>query len=153
MFVLFKWYDFNIAWNDDSVCDSVWSRDYHTDTGVRYVVREPDSFHWLSLPDPGMTLRHLFCSWNKQKTDTTTLVRTAKSRFNRFLCKIREERSKNQFDCPFFLLKCEFSVNGLQLRTVASWTETNPLDAVASLTKWTYLATWGNKEKKFRTWE
>ena len=30
---LFKWYDYDIVWNDESVCDNVWSKDNHDDTG------------------------------------------------------------------------------------------------------------------------
>ena len=35
MIVLFMSYDYDIAWNDEFVCDSVWSRDCHDDTGSR----------------------------------------------------------------------------------------------------------------------
>ena len=33
MIVLFMSYDYDIAWNDESVCDSVWSMDYQDDIG------------------------------------------------------------------------------------------------------------------------
>jgi len=60
--VLFKWYDLDIAWNDESVCDSVWSRDYHDDTGSRgspyeslLEMRQQPAYIWVSPTRVGHT--------------------------------------------------------------------------------------------------
>ena len=62
MIILFKRYDYDIAWNDEFVCDSVWSMGYHDDTRS-HISQLENPIRFINIKLNGWKLEGFMCMY------------------------------------------------------------------------------------------